>query len=130
MKTGFICIGDNVFSTLLAISEIEQRKGLMNIVAPVPVMSFLYSKAKVNKFWMANTPSKLDIVFCLNKRVSQICTGNPYDFSTIGSDEDSDLVIELPYGTVKSKNIKIGQKVDFLKDTKDLLNSLNFKNYG
>lgn len=126
MKTGFLYINDNVFSTLLALSEEEQRRGLMNIKPPTPVMSFVYKYAKINKFWMANTPSKLDILFCLNGKITQIYTGNPYDLTSIGNDESSDLVIELPYGTVKSKNIKIGQKVGFLNETKLALKKLNF----
>lgn len=129
MKSGYLYIDNNIFSTLLAISETEQAKGLMEVVDPVPVMSFLYKNSKVNKFWMANTPSKLDIVFCLNGKVSEICVGNPYELKSIGSNNFSDLVIELPYGTVELKNIQIGQKVGFLAETKSQLKKLNFKNY-
>lgn len=126
MKNGFIYIGNNVFSTLLALSDEEQKKGLMHIKPPTPIMTFVYKYARVNKFWMANTPSKLDILFCINGKISQIHTGEPYDFSSIGNDEKSDLVIELPYGTVKAKGIKIGQNVGFLNDTKADLKKLNF----
>lgn len=67
MKTGYVYIDNNVFTTLLAISEHEQAQGLMHIEPPTPVMSFVYDRPKINKFWMANTPAPLDIVFCRNR---------------------------------------------------------------
>lgn len=108
MRTGYVYIGDNVFSTLLAISEDEQRVGLMGHGWPPPTMTFIYDKPQINKFWMKNTPSALDIIFCYKNKVSQICYGEPYSTSIIGDDKLSDLVIELPFGTVDSYGIKIG----------------------
>ena len=51
MKEGFIYIDDNVYSTLFAISEEEQAKGLMYQEWPPPVMSFVYVAPKINKFF-------------------------------------------------------------------------------
>ncbi len=112
MKSGFICISNNVFPTLLAISEAEQERGLMFQPFPPPIMSFVYNKPKINKFWMHKTPSPLDIVFCINNKISQICYGKPFSTEIIGKNEFSDLVIELPYGTVNDLGIKVGHSAE------------------
>ena len=124
MNSGYIHISNNIFSTLLAISEEEQQRGLMGQVWPPPVMTFVYAAPKVNKFWMKNTPSPLDIVFCSNGKVSQICLGEPYSTSVIGDDKFSDLVIELPYGTVVSSGIKLGHHVGVVRPTADELKKI------
>lgn len=115
MKTGIVCIGNNVFETFLACSEQEQQIGLMYMEPPTPNMTFVYTKPQINKFWMKNTVAELDILFCNNGIVTQICKGEPYSTAPIGGNEFSDLVIELPYGTVKKLSIKIGSSVTLLR---------------
>lgn len=83
---------------------------------PPPVMAFVYDSPRVNRFWMKNTPSPLDIVFCHNGKVAEICYGEPHSTSVIGS-QMSDLVIELPHGTVDSVEIKVGQAVGLVAPT-------------
>jgi len=117
MPEGFIFIEENIFPSLLAISEEQQSKGLMYQEWPPPNMSFVYFNPKVNKFWMKNTPSPLDIIFCHGGVISQIHKGEPYSTKSIGNDSLSDLVIELPYGTVKANKIEIGQKVGLVNPT-------------
>lgn len=129
MKTGVIYVANNLFETLLAISNEEQERGLMHIKPPVPVMTFVYDRPKINKFWMANTPSSLDILFCHNGKVTQICKGEPYSTSTIGDNKFSDMVIELPYGTVLDSKIKLGHEVGFIEPSdQELKNIASFKN--
>lgn len=72
-------------------------------------MSFLYKRPKINKFWMHNTSSPLDIIFCCNGKVIDICYGEPFSTKVLGPDRDSDLVIELPAGLALASDIKIGQ---------------------
>lgn len=116
MEQGYVFINNNIFPTLLAISSEEQSQGLMYQEWPPPVMSFVYASPRVNRFWMKNTPSPLDIVFCNNGKVSEICYGEPYSTCVIGS-QNSDLVIELPHGTVESSSIKVGQLAGLVKPT-------------
>jgi uncharacterized membrane protein (UPF0127 family) len=116
MEQGYIYIHNNVFPTLLAISEEEQAQGLMYQEWPPPVMAFVYDSPRVNRFWMKNTPSPLDIVFCHNGKVSEICYGEPHSTMVIGN-QLSDLVIELPHGTVDSIKIKVGQPAGLVKPT-------------
>jgi len=116
MINGYIYIGDNIFDSLLAISSEEQTKGLMYEKDP-KIMSFIYLKPRINKFWMKNTPAPLDIVFCYNGKISQIHKGEPFSTKVIGNDEYSDLIIELPFGTIASSNIKLGNEAGLIKPT-------------
>lgn len=129
MEEGYIYIHNNVYPTLLAISEDEQSNGLMNQPWPPPIMSFVYGSPRINKFWMKNTPSPLDIVFCLDGQVKQICQGEPYSTSAIGSNNFSDLVIEFPSGTVESSGIRIGHKVGLVKPSKEELKQIIAEKY-
>jgi uncharacterized protein len=120
MEQGYVYIHDTVFPTLLAISIEEQQQGLMHQEWPPPVMAFIYDSPRVNRFWMKNTPSPLDIVFCHGGKVAEICYGKPNTTTVMGSRE-SDLVIELPYGTVDSLGIKVGQQVGLFRPTLEQL---------
>jgi len=115
MKTGILAVADILFETLLALSYKEQQQGLMYVKPPTPVMSFVYATPQINKFWMANTPAPLDIVFCHNNKITQICQGQPFSTSPIGADQLSNLIVEFPAGTVKSSNLKLGQSIELIK---------------
>lgn len=115
MNIGIIKVSDKEFKTLIAESEREQEQGLMYQPFPPPTMSFVYDTPKINKFWMKNTPSALDIVFCLDGKISSIHKGQPYSTSIIGDDKPSDLVVEFPYGTVSKLGIKVGDNIIFKK---------------
>jgi len=123
MEQGYIYIHNNILPTLLAISAKEQERGLMHQEWPPPVMSFVYAFPSVNRFWMKNTPSPLDIVFCNKGKVAEICFGEPNSTQVIGT-QISDLVIELPHGTVDSMELKVGQSVGIVKPTLDDLRKI------
>lgn len=117
MKTGIIAVGENLFETLLAITAQEQERGLMGWKPPTPNMAFVYDRPGINKFWMANTPAPLDIVFCHAGKVIEICTGEPYSTRMIGPNQMSDLVLEFPYGTCLQAGIKLGHLVKLINST-------------
>jgi uncharacterized protein len=129
MEQGYIHINDNVFSTLLAISEAEQSRGLMYEPWPPPIMSFIYASPRINKFWMSNTPSPLDIVFCYQGKVSQLHAGEPHSTRVIGDNKFSDLIVEFPYGTVDKSGIKIGHSVGLVKPTPEELHQIIAEKY-
>jgi uncharacterized membrane protein (UPF0127 family) len=106
-----IHIGGHEFQTLVAVTPEEQERGLMFQKWPPPVMTFPYYKSAIRKFWMKNTLSPLDIVFCNNNRVVSICYGEPMSTRQIGPDIPVDLVIELPHGTVGKCGICVGDEV-------------------
>jgi uncharacterized membrane protein (UPF0127 family) len=116
MEQGYVYIHNSIFPTLFAISMEEQSKGLMYQEWPPPVMAFVFNSPRVNRLRMKNTPSPLDIVFCNDGKVAEICYGEPHSTMVVGS-QLSDLVIELPHGTVDSVEIKVGQDVGLVAPT-------------
>ena len=127
MERGTVAINNKVFTVLLAISETEQARGLMRVAPPVPNMAFIYNAPKITKFWMSCTPSPLDIVFCHNGMVTQICHGEPFSTKLIGADLISDLVIEFPRGV--AADIKLGDKISLVKPTISELQKLIAEKY-
>jgi uncharacterized protein len=107
----YIKIGEHIFPTLLAITYAEQEQGLMGRQWPPPVMTFVYGRPCQNKFWMKDTISPLEILFCLNGKITYIYNGIPHSLSVMGSDDPSDLVIELPAGTCSAYNIGVGDSI-------------------
>ncbi len=110
-RSSTLIIGAHVVPTLLAVSAEEQEKGLMGREWPPPVMAFVYSEPSINRFWMKNTPSPLDIVFALRGEIVAIHKGEPHSTALIGEMKFSDLVVELPFGTCKKLGIKVGDPV-------------------
>ena len=129
MENGYIYVHNQIFPTLLAISEDEQAQGLMGREWPPPVMSFIYTEPKFNRFWMKNTPSPLDIVFCHAGKITQICHGEPYSTAMIGDYRLSDLVIEFPQGTVAAAGIKLNHDVGLVKPTSEELKHILAEKY-
>lgn len=131
MEQGYIFIANNVFPTLFAISSEEHQRGLMFEEWPPPVMSFVYTRPQINKFWMHNTVSPLDILFCHNGKITQICYGEPHSTTMLGGDEFSNLVIEVPHGTVATAEIKLGHSVGLVSPTfRELRKIIVAKNRG
>jgi uncharacterized protein len=109
-----IVIGENKFTTLIAITEKEHMQGLMYQPFPPPIMSFPYKVAKPRKFWMLNTVSPLDIIFCRAGEVIGIYDGVPHSRELVGSDEPTDLVIELPKGYAEKFSVNTKTKVKLI----------------
>jgi uncharacterized membrane protein (UPF0127 family) len=108
----FLKFKEHKIPTVLAITADEQEKGLMYEKSPPPAMAFVYTRPKHNSFWMQNTPSPLDIVFCLKNKIVSICAGEPYSTKVIGGRELSDLVIEMPYGNAAKLGMSIGDEIN------------------
>lgn len=79
-----IFINGKKFPTKVAITEEEQQKGLMYVSWPPPVMVFPYQKSGQRKFWMKNTISPLDIVFCNDNKIIKIVKGEPLSTMMVG----------------------------------------------
>ena len=106
-----IILGKHTLSAIIALTEDEQRIGLMRQPWPPPVMVFPYESSRVRKFWMKDTPSPLDIIFCRAGQVLSVVAGEPLCLTHVGPDEPSDLVIELPKGMAQNLDIVSGTKV-------------------
>ena len=109
----FISIKGQVFPTLVAVTESEQSIGLMYQKWPPPIMVFPYMRSANRRFWMKNTISPLDIVFCRSNIVVGIFKGEPLSTKLVGPDDPSDLVVEFPSGTVARLGISVGDYVGF-----------------
>jgi uncharacterized protein len=93
-----------------AITKQQQVLGLMWETEPY-LLFFPYKQASIKKFWMKNTPSSLDIIFCKANTVIYIAKGEPYNENFVGPDQDVDFVLEAPFGFAEENNIKIGSKI-------------------
>jgi uncharacterized protein len=108
-----ISIKGQIFPTLVAITAEEQHRGLMYKEWPPPIMVFPYKRAEQRRFWMHNTISPLDIIFCRGNYVVGIFKGEPLSTKMVGPDEPADLVVELPAGTAARLGLAVGDYVGF-----------------
>jgi uncharacterized membrane protein (UPF0127 family) len=108
-----IYLKHNPFVAKVAVTANEQSVGLMFASWPPPVMVFPYKKADIRKFWMLNTTSPLDIVYCYAGKVVRIIAGEPLSTKLVGPDEPVDLVVELPAGTASSIGLAQGDDATF-----------------
>jgi len=115
-----VVFGKHELPTLVAITEDEQVQGLMYKSWPPPIMSFPFKQSKVRKFWMRNTISPLDIIFCRGNKVISIISGEPLSLKQVGPDEPCDLVVELPKGTAENIGITAGSIVKLQLSTNTL----------
>lgn len=110
----FLQIDNSKIKTLVAVTEEEQARGLKHQTWPPPVMAFPFKKKAIRKFWMKDTPSPLDVIFCRAGRVVKIEEGVPLSEKLIGPDEPCDLVVELPRGEAKRLNISYGSSIKII----------------
>lgn len=106
-----LIINGKKINTLYALSSEEHQKGLMEQQWPPPVMTFIFKEANIHKFWMKNTPSPLDIIFCNAGKVVSIEKGVPHSLKFVGPNSKTDMVIEMPRGTASSIGLNVGDMV-------------------
>ena len=105
-------ISDHIFPNIkVAITDEEQSVGLMYQKWPPPIMLFPNDNPKVSKFWMKNTPSPLDVIFCKSGKIIGIFYGKPNSTECFGPNDFTDLVIEMPHGFVEEYNITLGNSI-------------------
>lgn len=124
----FIKISDKKFETLIALTAEEQERGLMYCDNPPPIMTFIYASPRINKFWMKNVPTALDIVFCNKNKITSIWKGLPHSTRIIGDDSLSEIIIELPAGTCERNMLSVGSDIEISLSDKSLMKLLFIKN--
>jgi uncharacterized membrane protein (UPF0127 family) len=105
------------FDVYLAITEAQQRRGLM-FVRDLPEwtgMLFLYERAGIRSIWMKNTYIPLDILFARRDgTVSSIWpVAEPLSLKSMPAIEPVNFVLELNAGTAERLGIKVGSKFIF-----------------
>ena len=117
----YIKIGNKKIENIkFAITEEEQRNGLMFSKWVPDIMVFPYKKAEVKKFWMSDVSFPLDIIFCKGGKIVDIVIGKLYDKTLIGPNKKCDCVIETPGGYCAYNNVKIGDDLT-IKYDKEIL---------
>jgi uncharacterized protein len=119
-----ISIKGQLFPVIVAVTENEQQRGLMFQEWPPPIMAFPYNTAAPRKFWMKNTISPLDIVFCRSNHVIGIFKGEPMSTHLVGPNEPADLVVELPAGTANQLGLQVGDYVGYAPTKETLARQL------
>ena len=104
----------------VAVTPEEQSKGLMHVKNALP-MAFPTKTPEYKKFWMRSTPSPLDIVFCINNKIIHIAGGIPNSTELVGPNQPTDLVIELPMGTMKNIGASVGDEISLQYSREDRL---------
>lgn len=130
MSSDWIKLGIHRLETLVAISDQEHERGLQFEVWPPPIMSFYFKKSGIHSFWMKDTPSPLDIIFCHNDRIIDIIAGQPLSLRHVGPNRETNLVVEIPRGLSKKIGLEIGQSAKLqlsIKTTAKLFQNELFK---
>jgi len=103
----FILFKNHKIAAKTAISQKDHATGLMFKTSPEP-MIFPYNFAAVRKFWMKNTVSPLDIVFCSKNKIVSIEKGIPFSLNHVGPNIPTDLVIEFQQGSCNKIGMVVG----------------------
>lgn len=108
---------------LLAFNTEERARGLMyrRFLKEGEGMLFLFREAQEHSFWMKNCKIPLSLAYLDEKgRIGEIHQmevppqGVPEsDYPRYLSEKKYDKVLEVPYGWFKSKNIKVGDVIQF-----------------
>lgn len=106
-------LGDGVFQASLAQTEAERAKGLSGVtqLAPTRAMLFVFDTDDVHGIWMKGMHVPVDIVWLDNDKtvVYILHDVSPDTYpQTFTPEKPARYVVELPAGTVASRNIRIG----------------------
>lgn len=114
MKTIKLEINDKEYEVLVAQSEEEKERGLMDVeeLEPNEGMLFVYEKPQELSFWMHGTSIPLKIIFIDEDwEVKKIELGEPFDETPITC-EDVQYVLELH----PDAEVNVGDEVDVEDD--------------
>lgn len=111
-------VGDGVFMAELASTEAEREKGLSGVseLAPNQAMLFDFGREGLWGIWMKDMMVDIDILWISSGyRVVHIVKNvSPETYPQIFKpDKPARYVLEIPAGTVDSKNINVGNSAYF-----------------
>ena len=118
MKT--IKVGNKTLKVRLAITPMQQRRGLMNIQGMGPTklpenegMLFIYRREEILSFWMKNTTIPLSIAFIDKKGIiTEIRDMKPLGMDSVRSAKPAQYALEVNRGWFTKNRIKVGSKVE------------------
>ncbi len=103
------------FTVELAVSEAQHRYGLM-YSPPLPAMTgmlFIFDQAAPRRFWMKNTPIRLDILFfdASGGLLSFVPMAPPLSEAVIDSKGPARYVLEIAGGSAATLGIGLGARL-------------------
>ena len=118
MKT--IKVGNKTLKVRLAITPMQQRRGLMNVQGMGPTklpenegMLFIYRREEILSFWMKNTTIPLSIAFIDKKGIiTEIRDMKPLGMDSVRSAKPAQYALEVNRGWFTKNKIKVGSKVE------------------
>ena len=118
MKT--IKVGNKTLKVRLAITPMQQRRGLMNVQGMGPTklpenegMLFIYRREEILSFWMKNTTIPLSIAFIDKKGIiTEIRDMKPLGMDSVRSAKPAQYALEVNRGWFTKNRIKVGSKVE------------------
>lgn len=114
MKTIKVEINNKEYEVLVAQSEEEKERGLIDVIElePNEGMLFVYNEPQELLFWMHGTSIALDVIFINSDwEVVSVKKGIPYD-ETILSEDNVQYVLELN----QNSGVKPGDEIDVEDD--------------
>lgn len=105
------------FTVEVAHTAEQRQDGLMNrdSIGSLEGMLFLFPRADIYEFWMANTYISLDMIFVNSNEIVHIEHDvEPLSRKPRGTNQLVTSVIELPGGTARDENIQVGDKVSYI----------------
>ncbi len=109
-----ITVGKDIYHIEVARTREEQSIGLMNreSLKSDEGMIFIYSEDRKLSFWMKNTFVPLSIAYISKDGiVKEIHHMKPESLTPIESTHSVRYALELPSGSFKRSNVKIGDKI-------------------
>jgi len=113
-----VCFEDTCFKVELALTPIEQEKGLMfrSNLDLGKGMLFVFREEGIYSFWMKNTLIPLDIIWINDKGEIIFISGNTAPCRenfcpTIGPDKKAKYVLEINGGLAQKLGMKIGDSI-------------------
>jgi uncharacterized membrane protein (UPF0127 family) len=114
-----IKINNNKFKAKVVTSPEDRSEGMMfKNFDGFDAMLFIMDKDEEQSFWMKNCKVPLDIVFISRDTITKIHSNcQPCKSIKCPSYEgNGNIVLELPGGVCRKNNIKVGDKVVYLKN--------------
>lgn len=113
-------IATATFKVRLADSEAERKQGLSGVASLLPMdgMLFVFETDETWGIWMKDMKVPIDILWIdKTKRVVHIVTNASPELGTSQTFEPTEparYVLEIPAGSVKQYNIKVGDRASFV----------------
>jgi len=111
MKTALMSVGGFPVLVEIAVTEEEQRKGLMGrrYLPDGHGMLFVYDKPDFRSFWMKGTLIPLDLAYIVDGRIVAIHALEPLDEQGVGG--YGDMALEVPAGWFGDHGVSPGHLV-------------------